>query len=124
MFFQCFLFSCGHGTLYEALSVGLLVREHKLKSEGKLFVYVSELGGGVGWGVGCGWGYLPLPTSLQRYCDPALLVNLLPIFQADWFRAGPEPSNVVPQEHPRHVYCRLGTMKRDALMQFLSNQLN
>ena len=39
----------------------------------KLFVYVWVLR--VGWGVD--WGWMPLPTRPQRYCDPTSLVWVL-----------------------------------------------
>ena len=42
----------------------------------KLFAYGSELGRGLGGAFGVNGGWLPLPTRLQRYCDPASLVDL------------------------------------------------
>ena len=68
--FSQFFFSCGHATLKEALSVGLLVRWFFRRYVGPFvgpgktsvqiyFVYVCVLG--VGWGVDGGW----MPISIR-----------------------------------------------------------
>ena len=65
-------------------SVGPSVREHESKSGKmsvlKIFVYVSMLkrvlGGELGRVLGVDGGWLPPPTHLQQYCDPAPLVYL------------------------------------------------
>ena len=48
--------------------------DHRVKSRkmSVLDTFCACLSVGVGWGVDGGW--MPLPTRLQRYCDPASLV--------------------------------------------------
>ena len=92
-------FSCGHATVKEALPVGPSVCRFvgpsvrrsvtlELKTQKRvlrmlqLVLFVCEC---VGGGMGCGWGeaegWMPLPTRLQRYCDPASLVYFWYFYQ-------------------------------------------
>ena len=49
----------------------------------QLVLFVCECVGGCGWGEAGGW--MPLPTRLQRYCDPASLVlTVLKFHYAYW----------------------------------------